>query len=57
MRITPKARAHLQTLTKTPVKFQNVWYKTVRGVAPTSYQCQRVITKKKKNEKKKKTNW
>ena len=34
-------------MTKTPTKFQNVWYTMVRGVAPTSYQCHRVTTKKK----------
>ena len=45
-RITPKAHAHLQTITKTPAKFQKVWYKTVRGVVPTSYPCHLVTTKK-----------
>ena len=44
-RITLKAPAHLQTMTKTPAKFQKVWYKTVRGVAPTSHSCHPVTTK------------
>ena len=41
---------------KTSAKFQKVWYKTVRGVAPTSYPHHRVTTKKtdKKKLKKKK---
>ena len=52
-RITAKAHAHLQTMTKTPAKFQKVWYKTARGVAPTSYPCHRVTTKKNKLEKRK----
>ena len=36
-RITPKPDAHLQTMTKTPAKFQKDQLKTVRGVASTSY--------------------
>ena len=53
-RIIPKAHTHIQTMTKTPAKFQKVWYKTVRGAAPTSYQCHPVTQKKKKQKKKKK---
>ena len=45
-RIAPKAHAHLQTMTKTPAKFQKVWYKTVRAVVPTSYPCHPVTSKK-----------
>ena len=49
-RITPKAHAHLQTITKTTEKFQKLWYKTlwyktVREAAPTNYPCHRVTTK------------
>ena len=51
-RITPKAPAHRQTMIKTLAKFQKVTYKTVRGVAPTSYPCHRVTTKKIKLKKK-----
>ena len=51
-RKTPKAHAYLQTRTKTPAKFQNVWYKTVKGVAPTRYPRHRVTTKKTKLKKK-----
>ena len=32
-----KPHAYLQTMTKTPVKFQKNQYKTVGGVAPTRY--------------------
>ena len=58
-RTTPKAHVHFQTMTKTPAKFPNVWYKTVRGVEPTSYQCHRITTKNnqvEKSEKLKKDN-
>ena len=40
-------------MTTTPEKFQNVWYKTVRGVAPTSYPRPRVTNERKKKKKKK----
>ena len=36
-RITPKPHAPLQTMIKTPAKFQKDQLKTVRGDAPTSY--------------------
>ena len=36
-RITSKPHAYLQTMPKTPAMFQKDQYKTVRGVAPTSY--------------------
>ena len=32
-----KQYAYLQTMTKTPVKFQNDWHKTVGGVVDTRY--------------------
>ena len=32
-----KPHAHLQTMTKAPVKFQRNWHKTVRGVMRTRY--------------------
>ena len=35
--IISKAHAHLLTMEKTQVKFQNDWYKTVRGVALTRH--------------------
>ena len=50
-RISPKAHAHLQTMTTTYVKFKKISYKTVRGVAPTSYPRHRVTTKKKTKAK------
>ena len=37
LRIIPKPHAYLQTMTKTPVKFQKNRYKTVGGFAPTRY--------------------
>ena len=37
LRIMSKPHANLQTMTKTQVKFQKNWYKTVGGVAPTRY--------------------
>ena len=37
MRIISKPHVYLQTMTKTPVKFQKNWYKTVEGVAPARY--------------------
>ena len=37
LRIISKPHACFQTMTKTPMKFQNNWYKTVGGVAPTRY--------------------
>ena len=37
LRIISKPHAYLQTMTKTSVKFQKNWYKTVGGVAPTRY--------------------
>ena len=36
-RITPKPDASLQTMTKTPVKFQRDRLKTVRGIASKNY--------------------
>ena len=39
--------AYLQTMTKTPVKFQKNWYKTVGGVAPTRYPLSIHIVKDK----------
>ena len=53
-KITPKAHAYLQTMTRTSAKFQKVWYKTVRGVASTSYPHHRVATEKIKLKKCKK---
>ena len=35
--IIPKPNAHLHSMQKTSAKFQNNWWKTVRGVAPTKY--------------------
>ena len=35
--IISKPYAYLQTMTKTPVKFQKNRYKTVGGIAPTRY--------------------
>ena len=37
LRVISKCGAHLQFLTKTPVKFQKDWDKVVRGVALTRY--------------------
>ena len=37
LRIISKLHAYLQTMTKTPVKFQKNQYKTVGEVAPTRY--------------------
>ena len=37
LRITFKSHAHLQIMTKTPVKFQKDQHKTVGGVANTRY--------------------
>ena len=37
LRIISKPRAYLQTMYKTPVKFQKNQYKTVGGVAHTRY--------------------
>ena len=37
LRIISKPHAHLQTMTKTPVKFQKDWHKTAGGVAHTRY--------------------
>ena len=37
LRIISKPSAHLQTMTKTPVKFQKNQHKTVGGVAHTRY--------------------
>ena len=37
LRITAKHHAHLQTLTKTPAKFQKDLAKTVRRVSFTNY--------------------
>ena len=37
LRIISKPHAYLQTMYKTPVKFQNNRYKTVGGVAHTRY--------------------
>ena len=37
LRIISKCHAHLQSLTKTPVKFQKDWDKIVGGVALTKY--------------------
>ena len=37
LRIISKPHAYLQTMTKTPVKFQKNRYKTVGDVAPTRY--------------------
>ena len=37
MRIIFKTYEHLQTMTRTSVKFQNNWHKAVRGVAHTIY--------------------
>ena len=37
LRVISKLHAHLQSLTKTPVKFQNDWDKIVGGVALTKY--------------------
>ena len=37
VRLTPKPNANLQTITKTPAKFQKNRFKTVRGLASTSY--------------------
>ena len=55
-----KQYAHLHTMAKTSVKFQNDWQKTVGGVAlttPTDYKSFRLKTTKltkRKNLKKKK---
>ena len=35
--IIPKPHAHLHSMLKTSAMFQNNWWKTVRGVAPTRY--------------------
>ena len=51
--MNPKTTCTSSDHAKTPAKFQKVWYKTVRGVPPTSYQHHCVTTKKKKNLKKK----
>ena len=37
LRVISKCHAHLQSLTKTPVKFQKDWDKIVGGVALTKY--------------------
>ena len=37
LRVISKCYAHLQSLTKTPVKFQKDWEKIVGGVALTKY--------------------
>ena len=37
LRVISKCHAHLQSLTKTPVKFQKDWDKIVGGVALTRY--------------------
>ena len=37
LRTISKPHAHLQTMTKTHVKFQKNWHKTVGGVAHTRY--------------------
>ena len=37
LRVISKCHAHLQSLTKTPVKFQKDWEKIVGGVALTKY--------------------
>ena len=37
LRVISKCHAHLQSLTKTPVKFQKDWEKIVGGVALTNY--------------------
>ena len=37
LRIISKLHAYFQTMTKTPVKFQKNWYKTVGGVASARY--------------------
>ena len=37
LRVISKCHAHLQSLTKTPVKFQNDWDKIVGEVALTKY--------------------
>ena len=37
LRVMSKCHAHLQSLTKTPVKFQKDWEKIVGGVALTKY--------------------
>ena len=37
LRFISKCHAHLQSLTKTPVKFQKDWDKIVGGVALTRY--------------------
>ena len=37
LRIISKPHAYLQTITKTPVRFQKNLYNTVGGVAPTRY--------------------
>ena len=36
-RIIPKPHAHLHSMQKISAKFQNNWWKSVRGVAPTRY--------------------
>ena len=35
--IISKPHAYLQTMTKTPVKFEKDWHKTAGGVAHTRY--------------------
>ena len=37
LRIISKPHAYVQTMSKTPVKFQKNWYKTVGGDAHTRY--------------------
>ena len=44
LRVISKCHAHLQSLTKTPVKFQKDWDKIVGGAALTKYPLYHIMT-------------